>query len=121
MKRYTAEDIAMTEGVKSDEQETTVSFGRNDAVAKVWTNDNTVLTKLRKLVEKAPDQWKVVDVTKDRDGKVVGYFFECPKKLIRFKTSREYTEEQKKAIANRLASARTSGTDGKCGNERTEN
>lgn len=117
MKQYTAEDITVTEGVKSDEQETTVSFGRNDTAAKVWTNDNTVLTKLKKLVERAPDQWRVVDVTKDKDGKVVGYFFECPKKLIGFKAPREYTEEQKKAIADRLASGRNSDAEGKCGDE----
>ena len=94
---YGADDIIPT-SVKVAEQETVVQFDRNGAVATIWTNDSTVLTKLKKLLIKAPDQWKLVDVVRNKNGEPTGYFFECPKKLVRFGVPKVYTEEHKEKL-----------------------
>lgn len=103
---YTVDDLKALSGVASDEQETTVQMSRTEDVAHVWTNDNTVITKIRKLMVKAPDQWKLVRVSTNAAGEAVGYFIECPKKMVAFRVPRVYDEDGKAAIAARLASGR---------------
>lgn len=91
-----------------NEQETVVNFERNTDKATVYTSDQTMLTKLHKLMEKNPKEWRLID--KGRiDGDVVSETFECPKRLISFRTStasRVMTEEQREAAAERLKKAR---------------
>lgn len=94
---YGVEDIIPT-SVKISEQETTVQFDRDGAVANIWTNDSTVLTKIKKLMNRAPDKWKLTQIVKNKSGEPTGYFFECPKKLVRFGLPRVYTEEQKERL-----------------------
>ena len=104
--KYTVDDVAVIKGVSSEEQETTVQMSRTEDVAYVWTSDNVVVTKIKKLMERAPDQWKLVKISTNAAGEPVGYFFECPKKLVSFRTPRAYDENDKAAIAARLASGR---------------
>lgn len=104
--KYTVDDVVALKGVSVEEQETTVQMSRTEDTAYVWTSDNTVVTKIRKLMVKAPDQWKLVKISTNADGTAVGYFFECPKKMIAFRTPRAYDEDDKAAIATRLASGR---------------
>ena len=104
--KYTVDDVAVIKGVSSEEQETTVQMSRTEDVAYVWTSDNVVVTKIKKLMERAPDQWKLVKISTNAAGEPVAYFFECPKKLVSFRTLRAYDENDKAAIAARLASGR---------------
>lgn len=104
--KYTVDDVAVIKGLSSEEQETTVQMSRTEDVAYVWTSDNVVVTKIKKLMERAPDQWKLVKISTNAAGEPVGYFFECPKKLVSFRTLRAYDENDKAAIAARLASGR---------------
>lgn len=86
------------------EQETTISFTRDGNKAIVYTSDRTMLTKLHKLVEKNPKEWKRVDQGRLK-GDVVSETFECPKKLISFRTATPVStmsEEQKRLAAERL-------------------
>ena len=97
-----------TMGLSVNEQETVVNFERNTDKATVYTSDATMLTKLHKLMEKSPKEWRLID--KGRvNGDVVSETFECPKRLISFRTStasRVMTEEQREAAAERLKKAR---------------
>ena len=104
--KYTVDDVAVIKGVSSEEQETTVQMSRTEDVAYVWTSDNVVVTKIKKLMGRAPDQWKLVKISTNAAEEPVGYFFECPKKLVSFRTLRAYNENDKAAIAARLASGR---------------
>lgn len=104
--KYTVDDVVVIKGLSSEEQETTVQMSRTEDVACVWTSDNTTVTKIRKLMERAPDQWKLVKISTNAAGEPVGYFFECPKNLVGFRTLRAYDENDKAAIAARLASGR---------------
>lgn len=102
-------DLLIT-GVSADEQETTISFGRTDKEAELYTNDNTVLTKIKNMFNNDDCEWKLKNVVKDQNGNVVGVFFVVPKKLIslRAKTMKSnLTDEQKQAAAERLKKARS--------------
>lgn len=86
------------------EQETTISFTRDGEKAIVYTSDKTMLTKLHKLVEKNPKEWKRIDQGRLK-GDVVSETFECPKKLINLRTTTPIStmsEEQKRLAAERL-------------------
>lgn len=67
----------------ADEQETTINISRGEDKATIWTNDNTMITKLSKLVDKNPDIWKCYVV--GNINKPTGYFFETTKKCISFR------------------------------------
>lgn len=86
------------------EQETTISFTRDGDKAIVYTSDKTMLTKLHKLVEKNPKEWKRIDQGRLK-GDVVSETFECPKKLISLRAATPVStisEEQKRLAAERL-------------------
>jgi hypothetical protein len=95
------------ETLKTDveEQETTISFYRNSNEACIYTSDNTTLTKLKKVVNKDPENYSVFIASINSSHKPSGYLFKCPKKYIKFgsKSNRApMTEEQKQAIRNRF-------------------
>lgn len=85
-----------------NEQETTISFMRNSDKAIVYTSDKTMLTKLHKLAKKP--EWKRIDQGRLK-GDIVSETFECPKKLISFRTATQtfvMPEEQRRLAAERL-------------------
>lgn len=92
--------------VSSDEQETNISYMRNEPFAKIYTSDSTQITRLDKLCKESPEFYQL-----DYDtGRGKGYILK-DKSLISFrskKTTRTLTEEQKKAAAERFAKARAS-------------
>lgn len=97
-------------GVSTDEQETVIVFSRNGDTASVETTDSTVLTKLKKCAVTSPDEWVLTNVTTSPNEsdptKVTSVCFECPKKLISFRSKsvapRELTDEEKAEIAERM-------------------
>lgn len=95
---YTVKDLVGVHDVKGDEQETTVQISRTGDVAHIWTNDNTMITKIRKLMERAPDQWKLVKISWQADGSHAGYFFECPRKAIKFGVKNSISNEVRAAM-----------------------
>lgn len=103
--KYTVDDMVALKGVSSEEQETTVQISRTEDVAYVWTSDNTMVTKIRKLMGRAPDQWKLVKISTNAAGEPAGYFFECPKKCVRLVIPRpklEISDEERERRATVL-------------------
>lgn len=95
--------------IGTDEQETTISYGRRDDRASVYTNDSTVLTKIAKLLNTEGTQWKLEKIHKDKNGEPSGYFFSCPKKLVKMiAKNKTVTEEQRAALKERMANYRAS-------------
>lgn len=85
--------------VPAIEQETTVNFGRAEQVARIWTSDTTVMTKLDKLVKRDPDNWSC-NLQKDKDGDVIAKeYIVQNKKLVSFRAERVMTEAQLEVIA----------------------
>lgn len=82
------------------EQETTVSFARCEKIAKIWTSDTTVMTKLDKLVARDPENWQSKE-QKDRDGDIIAKeYIVQKKKLISFRAERILSDAQKEVLAN---------------------
>lgn len=99
--KYTVDDVAVIKGVSLEEQETTVQMSRTEDVAYVWTNENTMVTKIKKLIGRAPDQWKLVKISTNAAGEPVGYFFECPRKAIKLGVENSISDEARAAMSER--------------------
>lgn len=88
------------------EQETTINILRDEEMARIYTSDTTIMTKLDKLAESSscPD-WKLAEEIYDTEGTLVAKIYETKKRLISFRSSvpiREMTEEQREAATERL-------------------
>ena len=89
------------------EQETHISYMRDESFAKVYTSDTTQMTKFDKRCKDFPDMWKCVSddgysksyICKDKN--MISY---RGKKVTR--SNREMTDEQREAIAKRLSEGR---------------
>lgn len=92
--------------IPSAEQETTISFGRTDKGAFIWTNDRLMITKLDRLCRTAPENYKCVDVGVNKEGEVMDKRYTiADKSLMSFRRATKtgtYTEEQKRELAERL-------------------
>ena len=92
-------------GLMIEEQETHINFSRGDGRAEIYTSDTTMMTKLNKLIKIPATEWKLERVSRLASGEVVGNTYSCPVEFISFRTkrsSRKFTEEEKKAIGERL-------------------
>ena len=92
------------------EQETTISYARDEKGAFIWTSDSTVMTKLDRLCRESPDNYTCTETAKDQDGcQVSKSYYIKDKRLLSFRSSRqkrEYTEEQLVELRERLRSMR---------------
>lgn len=93
-------------GLSVAEQETSIIFMRDSDICEVYTSDSTVMTKFDKLVksDKAP-YWKLNAEYRLQTGELVGKTYQTHKRLISFWTditTRELTNEQKEAAADRM-------------------
>lgn len=90
------------------EQETTISYTREGGMAKIYTTDTTVITKLDKMCKASP-AWELVCEEAAKKGGIVSKTYQCPKGLISYRKDqikRELTEEQRKEKADRMKNAR---------------
>jgi hypothetical protein len=92
------------------EQETTINYNREEKTADVWTSDRTVMTKLDRLCETAPENYRCIDIAKTRDGELISKRYTiADKSLLSFRSKKvkvSLSEEQKQANAERLRQAR---------------
>ena len=103
---YTADELDAVD-CAADEQEITMAAYRSDDTVDVWISDNTMLTKMKKMMAKFPDDYKLVDITWTKDGTPAGYRFSMPKRLLRFPTPpREMSAEEKAQRAANMAKMR---------------
>ena len=95
-----------------EEQETTINFSRTQDAVDVWTSDKTVMTKLDKLCNSAPDFYKLIAEHKAQDdvGAITSKEYRISdKKMLSFRSmKRTYnlTEEQKRKRAEHLNGAK---------------
>ena len=54
-----------------NEQETSINYNREKKTVDVWTSDRTVMTKLDRLCETAPENYKCIDIAKTKDGELI--------------------------------------------------
>lgn len=92
------EDRPMSNTVSIAEQETTVSFMRDEEHAIIYTSDTTQMTRLDKLCRTSPEMYSLIANT----GRGKTYRVE-DKGLISFRSKkREMSEEAKEAASQRF-------------------
>ena len=93
-----------------EEQETTINFSRTQDAVDVWTSDKTVMTKLDKLCNSAPDFYKLIAEHRAQDdiGAITSKEYRISdKRMLSFRSmKRNLTEEQKRERAERLNGAK---------------
>jgi hypothetical protein len=107
--KYTYKDLQPVVGIASEERET---ITRSDDSGKmtIYTCENPMITKLRKLCESNPENYAVKRVDK-LNGQLTGYVVTAPRELLTLRApreGRELTEEQRAVLAERLAKVRRS-------------
>ena len=83
--------------LKKVEQETIVNFNEQESRADVYTYNPAWIRKLRQLSAQFPKDVKI-----ERPEKHGGYTYSVPKSWIKLHAPRVYSEEQKKAMRERL-------------------
>jgi hypothetical protein len=89
------------------EQETTISYSRDEDTVNVYTSDSTVITKLDKACKSG--EWKLLHTHHLKTtGELIAKEYEAPKELISFRTKRKVLSgEQKTLIAERMRARQT--------------
>ena len=92
----------------TEEQETTITFDRVSKKLRLYTSDNTQITKMQKLVDAPDSVWKLEKIVLDKNGEPTGYFFSAAdKKLLTLRAKKTtLTEEQKTAARERFLCAK---------------
>lgn len=71
------------------EQETVINSNNGERTATIYTADPVVMRKLDNMVERFPDEYKLI---KEND---ISKTYECPKKFVTFRSPKKLTEEQR--------------------------
>jgi len=98
-------------GVALSEQETTISYCRENNEVHIWTSDTTVMTKLDRMCKDFPESYRCVETAKAKiDGKLISKSYEiADKSLLSLRGKKRkpnMTEEQRRAAAERLKKMR---------------
>lgn len=107
-KTYTVDDLVAFPNNPLDEQETSIVFERNGDKMTIWTSDNTIVTKLRGLMTKSPEEYILRSIS-TYDGQPVAYEIEAPKEFLSLRSvrvTRTMTEEQRIANSERMKAMR---------------
>ena len=96
------EENVNVKSIPINEQETHISFMRDESFARIYTSDTTQMTRLDKLCENNPDMYKLVEDTGN------GKNYICyDKTLVSLRgKKRRLSEEQKQAARDRFAKYR---------------
>lgn len=93
-------------GVSTEEQETVITWSRNDKTAHIYTSDSVMMARLKRRQEANPKEYKNLVVSKLQSGEEASVDVDVPLNLItiRKKTAdkREMTEEEKQAARERF-------------------
>ena len=107
----------MNSGIRLEEQETVVNFYRVDHRMSIYTSDQTMITKLMKLLKKSEQNEEAgyVLVREEKmSGRVVAIEVSAPKHLLSLRTpkkKRELSDEERQELAERMRKARNHGNE----------
>ena len=99
-------DNCTLRGLCADEQETSILLTRDKKTkdkARIYTSDNTFITKIKRAIKKNPDAWEIY-VAGTVDGNIIGFDFVGPNNVIKVGSGKKrvVSDEQKAAAAERL-------------------
>ena len=98
----------------SDEKETTINITGNSQKMTIYTSDNSMVTKMKKLMQSDNNIIECYEAGRI-EGKVTGYFFKLNKKHLSIRTTskREISEERREAAKNRMKKLASEGKTGR--------
>lgn len=103
--------LALPENFVCDmgEQETVITTMRGDKRIRIYTSDNTMLTKLKKLMGADGGQYEVERVEYLPDGSACGVVVTAPARCLSLRSgkTREISEEDRAALAERMRNIAT--------------
>lgn len=82
----------------NSERETIVIFNESEKTAEIYSSSPRIINQLLTLCEKFPDVYKVIRTVRDKDRKITGAYFSCPKGFVKFKKPRILSEKQKEVV-----------------------
>ena len=92
-------------------QENAIEWIRNSNIATVTFSQGRYITKIKKLAEKYPDDVKIT--AENSDGSIVAHI---PVRYIKISNAKkELTDEERKAIAERLSGSKTNNNNDETG------
>lgn len=94
-------------GIPLVEQETAINYRRSEDGAEIWTSDRTVMTKLDRMCQEAPENYQCTETGRalNSDAVMCKVYSISDKSLISFRARRvklELTDEQKRERAERM-------------------
>lgn len=89
-----------------EEQETVITFSRNEQVLEVWTNGTTVMNKLDNLVNSENSKWVLKKTGKTAEGDLIDKTYSAPKNCISFRRGVELSAESKEKRRAGMAKTR---------------
>lgn len=97
-----------------EERETTISTLGNEKLMDVYTSDNVMLTKIKKIWASNPNTIECYEVGRC-ENKVTGYLFKMDRKHLSLRTTagREMSEEARAAFGKRVKQMYAEGKLGK--------
>ena len=88
---------------------------RGDGTYRIYTSDNMMLTRLKKLSAKGEEQYRVSEIGYDQNHEAVSVTVEVPPRcvMLRAGNKRELTEEEREALRVRMAKIQAAGKRGR--------
>ena len=101
---YELEDLHIS-GNCAEDREVTVTSVAADSRMRVYTSDDTWLTKIKKCVAANPKDWQIVNLIFHKDGTLSGVTAEAPKGWFTLRTKAatlNLSDEEREIRAERL-------------------
>lgn len=97
-------------GVSIQEQETVITWSRNDKTVHIYTSDSVMMARLKKRHENNPDEYKDLVVSRSQDGDEVSVDVDIPVNLLVLRKKspekRELSDDERQVLRDRLSSLR---------------
>lgn len=95
--------------ISIDEQETIIRFYRTDEMLDIYTSDQTMITKLKKLLANS-DEYKLDYEDKADDGRTLDMQVLAPKKFLTLRSKdvsgRQISDERRRAMSENMRAIR---------------
>ena len=105
---YELDELHITGNLAAD-TETTINFDKESEFLRVYTSDDSTLTKIKRVMKVEGSDWKIVDIIKRNDGSISGIKATASKNMFSFRSKKvELSDEVKEKMVERFKKSRAS-------------
>ena len=96
-----ADQIKAISGILAEEAETHINYDRSSTLAFLYTTDNKVVTKMKRIFNNSSDY--ICEAMVREDGSIISYIFSFPKTYLTFRRGkRNMSDEARKQASERI-------------------